>query len=177
MSQSPVHDYLFYMREVLGVSSVLLPATAETVREALPELFETRSSHWPPPSEMDLLILVESEVARELWTGEGEELWERMKGAMKLGSRRVLELQASGALSERALADLLAAYPAASVLILRPVPERSPREERFVSTARVVESFAPSTLVARPELKREAWNDLQTVMRHLGISTAPQTKN
>lgn len=174
MSSSPAQDYLFYLREVLGVSSVLMPATGEAAREQLPSFFETRSGHWPPPSELELLIVVESAQARELWSGPGEDLWEKMKAAMKLGARRVLELQASGTLQERALAELLAAYPATALLVLRPRPQRTSGVERTLATARVVESFAPSTLVAQPDLKREAWSDLQLVMRHLGIVS---TKN
>ena len=41
---------------------------------------------------------------------------------------------------------------------------------------KIMPTFHPSDLLKNPQLKREAWADLQLVMRELGLSLPPKTE-
>lgn len=166
-------DYLDYVRDVLGAPQILMPAASEHGGRSFSECFDTRSGHWPPVGPVDLVIVSTNHQVKELWAGASEVLWEKMKAAMGVSHLRLLEVQMREASSPRALVDLLSAFPAQAMLVLKDVPERTD-QGRALAGARVIETFSPATLVERVELKREAWSDLQKLMALLDI--AP-TKN
>ncbi|MBX2986860.1 MAG: hypothetical protein KF802_03095 [Bdellovibrionaceae bacterium] len=169
-----VQDYLQYVKDVLGVNQVIQPRATDQPERELTPVAHTRTGHWPPPQEFDLLVLHAGEGA--LFQGETAELWDKMKGAMNLGSRRVLEIETAREDLEGVLLQVLETYPAAVSLILSPAPNRRP-ELHVLGPSKVLESFSPQNLLQAPDLKRTAWGDLQIVMRSLGASAAPSRKN
>lgn len=162
MSQ-PIVDYLQYVRDVLGVRQVIEPHQIVEAEEDLSPWATTRTGHWPPVGEMDLCIL---NVGSALFEGESAALWEKMKAAMKIQGRRVLEVETQQADVEGVLLRILEAYPASVSLILSEAPARSD-SLRVLGSSKVLESFSPSVLLQSPDLKKTAWADLQIVMRSL----------
>lgn len=160
-----VRDYLSYVKDVLGVAQVILPVPLAPEEAALAELARTKEGPMPLRGEYDVLILHRGE---GLFHGESADLWNKMKGAMHLGSRRVLELETDHADTDRVLLKLLEDHPATVSLVLSPEPARS-AVFRALGVSKVIESFVPSLLVQNADLKRGAWNDLQLVMKELGI--------
>jgi hypothetical protein len=165
VSQS-LNDYISYVSDVLGAPKIFLPADETQTLEELEAWAHTRTGHWPEAGEIDLLIL---HLGRGiLFHGESAELWEKMKSAMHLGSRRVLEIEASGDEADSILLKAFENYPASVALVLSATPSRE-SAMRTLGTSQVLQSFSPSTLIQSPDLKRTAWGDLQHVMRALGI--------
>lgn len=161
----PVRDYLSYVQNVLGVNQLIQPVPLAPEEAALAALARAKDGHPPAHGEYDLLVLHRGE---GLFAGEASDLWNKMKGAMHLGPRRVLELETDHADTDRVLKSLLEDYPSAVALVLTPEPARS-AVFRALGVSKVIESFAPSLLVQNADLKRGAWNDLQLVMKELGI--------
>lgn len=163
-----VQSYLQYVRQVLGVSHVMEPDRVTDPEEQLSDWARTRTGHWPPPGPIDLLVLHLGEGV--LFTSETGELWDRMKQAMKLENKRVLEVESSRALQdvEGTLLKILGGYPAAVSLVLSETPVR-PAALRVLGPSKVLETFSPKTLAASADLKRPSWADLQIVMKSLGI--------
>jgi len=159
-------DYLTYVRDVLGARQILAGKPRDPESSTLTELARTRTAHWPPAAPMDLIVLHQGE---GLFEGETADLWEKMKSAMHLGAKRVLEIESLPGKDDMdgLVLEALQVFPADVVLILRADPARG--GFRVLGGAQVSESFAPSILVGAPELKRDAWSDLQAVMRELGL--------
>lgn len=158
-------DYFKYVREVLGASQILQPRDLERPETEVGEKAWTRTGHWPPPGEFDILVLHRGPLS--LFEGETSELWEKMKSAMKLESLRWLEVETQQKDLEGTLLELLASYPAKVSLLLQEAPKRTP-DLRVLGSSKVLESFAPTMLLEVSDLKKQAWADLQVVMRSFG---------
>lgn len=160
----PRSPYFQYVRDVLGAGTILRARDAENPKEELDQRAMTKTGHWPTAGEVDLLVLHRG--AESFFQGAVGELWDKMRGAMNLGSARLLEVETRHEDLDGVLLDLLASYPAKVSLLLSDAPNRS-SDLRVIGPSKVLESFSPSRLVSAPDLKKQAWADLQIVMRSL----------
>lgn len=160
----PRSNYFQYVRDVLGAGTVLRARDVENPKVELEQRAVTQTGHWPPPGEVDLLVLHRG--GESLFEGAVAELWAKMRGAMNLGTARLLEVETQHEDMDGVLLDLLSSYPAKVSLLLSEAPNRSV-DLRVIGSSKVLESFSPSRLVSAPDLKKQAWTDLQIVMRSL----------
>jgi uracil-DNA glycosylase len=98
--------------------------------------------------------------------GEALRLLEKMVEALGLTLAKVLQvgLGVEGA-RESALQRLATVQPRVAVEL----KEQGRGQSEWVQGLRTLTSWHPSVLLQRPELKREAWEDLQAVAKELGI--------
>lgn len=160
----PRAEYFRYVRDVLGVTSFLKAKDMDHPELEVGHRARTQTGHWPAPAPVDLLVIHQAE--QSYFSGEAGDLWAKMRAAMSLGSKRILEVETDQEDVEGVLLDLLNSYPAAVSLILRMDPRRG-SDFRVLGSSKVLESFAPTSLVSAPELKKQAWADLQLVMKFL----------
>jgi hypothetical protein len=171
VNNNQLSSYLDYCKEVLGLQSAVLKDQIE-IDDMLVfgSYLQTQTGHWPAQAEHDILVI---DQRGSLFSGESEDLWKKMKAAMKLGPVRMLELHAQNEVLEQTLIGLLRVYPARVILLLSHQPSRS-GAYRVLQSARIFESFSPSLLVQSPDLKRQAWSDLQAVMQFVRLGAAKE---
>ncbi|HRO67769.1 MAG TPA: hypothetical protein PL182_09425, partial [Pseudobdellovibrionaceae bacterium] len=119
----PRSAYFQYVRDVLGAGTVLRARDTENPKTELDQRAFTQTGHWPAPGEVDLLVLHRG--TESFFEGVAGELWEKMRGAMSLGSARLLEVETRHEDLDGVLLDLLSSYPAKVSLLLSETPNRS----------------------------------------------------
>lgn len=163
MPQDPREPYLRYMKDVLGLDQVVWPASAEESREEWRTHFGTRTGHWPEIKRYPLVFLSLGAKDRSLFDGDSGDLFEKMKAAMKLGEWTYLELECDLAESEEALRRMSALFEIPRAVVFTNEPRLADAPRTFGSV-QYVETYGPSMLIEKPELKKRAWLDLQRVM-------------
>jgi hypothetical protein len=138
--------YLAYMEKVLGVSTVLMPLVLGT------------------QGDLKLKILVRSAIAN----GEAKEeraLIEKMLQAMKLEAGQVIWM--TDAEDSHSELPVLAFGDSDGLKEMTPEGLR-PLGEWFVArNSKVFKTHDPRLLLQKPEMKKETWEHLKTVMRIL----------
>lgn len=163
-------EYIKYLRDVLGVGSVIWPADREQRTEDVNIFVHTRTGHFPQQTAFDLIV-VDTSTTGGFFKDGISELWEKMKSAMHLGDRQVLELESSVTDVDSLALRLAELYSAQVLLVLSDTPNRQ-SEFRTLGPFRLLETFSPQRLLQESGLKKITWQDLQNVMSVLGISVA-----
>lgn len=182
-------EQLHYMRDVLGIETVLVPFMdpgAAPASSALETAFEQAFEpavvvpEWRTSGDENaarLIVLVSSEAASFPLDGEAGELTHKMIQAMKMHSSEVFILEwnhAHAPAPGEIMATLL--RQAKPVLIFGAQTARSlighfPKIGEWSSWegVRFVATEAPAELLVRPELKRVAWTHMQVFMKGLSF--------
>lgn len=169
-------DQIVYLRDVLGIDSVVLPAVVPIESaDGLEAGSEWRASG--DENAAKIIVLVSSETASYPLSGESGELTHKMIEAMKLGSSDVFILEWNHAHTPAPLEIkqtlLRSAKP---VLIFGAGTARSliahfPAIGEWCAWegVRFVATESPHDLLMRPELKRTAWAHMQVFMKGLSF--------
>ncbi len=169
-------DQIVYLRDVLGIDSVVLPfAIPGESAEGVETGSEWRSSG--DENAAKIIVLVSSETAGFPLNGESGELTLKMIDAMKLGSADVFILEWNHAHTPAPLEIMQTLLRTAKpVLIFGAGTARSlighfPAigEWSAWEGVRFVATESPHDLLMRPELKRVAWAHMQVFMRGLSF--------
>lgn len=127
-------DYFDYVANVLGVKSVLLSQDAESIRQVVP-----------------LLIAVENLAS---YADSEYELLSKMIAALKIDMQLIKVVD----LNQSQLFQPQFAILFMDELVLDKSPQDNSTEN---STAQQVKTYSPRTLIKKPELKKQAWDDMQ----------------
>jgi hypothetical protein len=180
-------DQIQYMRDVLGVESVMVPFIDEAAFAAASAVsFEQTFgesavvSEWRTSGDENaakVIVLVSSETASFPLDGESGELTRKMIQAMKLTSSEVFILEWNHAHTPAPLeimATLLRQSKPALIfgaMTARSVIGHYPKIGEWASFegVRFVATESPAELLLRPELKRVAWAHMQEFMKGLSF--------
>lgn len=166
--QAPAQGYFHYLKEVLGVSSLISAREPEELVHELQDQVTTQTGHLPEKITVPLLVLDAQRNEPHLFSAEVSELWSKMKQAMKLDKDDILELRHLQGDLDSVLVKLQEAYAPRVVLLLQEEPRRG--VSRTLGQSQIIESFHPSLLLEQTQLKKMAWEDLQLVMHRLSES-------
>ncbi len=173
-------DQIVYLRDVLGIDSVVLPAVAPGEPADGLDVDSNVISEWRSSGDENaakMMVLVSSETAGFPLDGESGELTHKMIQAMKLGGSDVFILEWNHAHTPAPLEILQTLLRTAKpVLIFGAGTARSlighfPAigEWSAWEGVRFVATESPHDLLMRPELKRVAWAHMQVFMKGLSF--------
>lgn len=161
-------DYFLYLQEVLGIQNVMLP-TAEG------DAVKTRffSSEGPyVASELqhyELIFLnIVTQAKESLFNPDVRELFDKMKLAMKIKNIQVLELDCTVDDRSQLPSELAKICEGKLVVVFSSFP-KDIGELIFKGPGKWLETYSPAYLIEDPGAKKVVWNDLQKIMRELGL--------
>lgn len=169
-----MRDYQKYLSEVLGVQEILL-GEGEAVRnsDAAPAgtHFYSKSGAFEFPSDanFELVFLnILSQSKESLFIPEVEDLFGKMKAAMRLKNIQILELDVT--LEDRTLlpSEFLKHCRARMIVVFSSFP-KDIGEIIIKGSSRWIETYSPSYLLEDAGAKKVVWNDLQKVMKELAL--------
>ena len=161
-------DYFVYLQEVLGLETVVLP---EKELSSLESYFFTDQGPLNPSEIADCEVLflnILTQAKESLYNPAVGELFDKMKSAMKLRNQQFLELDCT--IEDRSLlpAELAKICRSKVVVVFSSFP-RDIGEFVLKGSGRWLETYSPAYLLEDPGAKKVVWNDLQKVMRELGL--------
>jgi hypothetical protein len=141
-----VENYLWYLENVLGLKTLVWPEIQS------PVIVEE-----PKPKAAQVLFIQE-----RAWSPSASDLFHKMREAMKLTSDQVNVVFADQVSSSELQVAVMAAdrVVAFSKNIFQTLNKEP--ENKFVT-------FSPEEMLQRPDLKKQAWEDLKQVMKSLGL--------
>jgi hypothetical protein len=143
-----MENYIQYLEQVLGLKNIVWPQM-----EPVPEpVVESE----PAPSVWVLFI------AEKKWSAPAAELFKKMREAMKLTGDQVKILFANQASLPELQISALSAQRV--VCFSKRLNEQISSDPAFKYV-----TFDPEELLAQPQLKKAAWEDLKIVMKSLGL--------
>ena len=160
-------DYVEYLRDVLGVQSILLPPnTSETPAQFI-------SPQGPfEPSELvhcELVFLnILTQPKESFFNPDVSDLFQKMRGAMKLANLTVLELDCTVEDRSQLPSELAKKVESKIVVVFSSFPKNI-GELIFKGPGKWMETYSPAYLLEDPSAKKVVWNDLQKVMRELNV--------
>jgi hypothetical protein len=161
-------DYLNYLQDVLGLQSVMLPKSdQESVR---PQFYTVRGAFQPGEfAHYELVFLnILTQSKESLFLPEVQDLFGKMKAAMKLKNLQVLELDCT--VDDRSmLPSELAKLCEGKVVVVFSSFPKDLGEFIFKGPGHWLETYSPAYLLEDPAAKKVVWNDLQKVMKELGL--------
>jgi hypothetical protein len=145
-----VENYLWYLENVLGLKTLVLPELQSPI--------ETDAVVAEPVVKPPQVLFIQERT----WSPAAGELFHKMREAMKLSIDQVAVLfadQASASELQVAImsADRVVSFSQGIFQNLQKEPEN-----KFLT-------HSPEDLLKRPELKKQAWDDLKLVMKSLGL--------
>ncbi len=139
--------YLTYLEKTLGLKSLLWPSA----------LSDTPSSLQTDAEPLAILFLDERP-----WSSDARELFEKMREAMKVSNQNVEILFANQVSPSKIQVRSLTAQRV--VCFSQNLFDQIPADLGFKFL-----THSPQQLLLKPALKREAWSELQKVMKSLGL--------
>ena len=173
-------DQIIYLRDVLGIDSVVLPAVVPSESAGSLETETDSRSEWRSSGDENaakIIVLVSSDTAAYPLNGESGDLTHKMIQAMKLGGSDVYILEWNHSHTPAPLEIMQTLLRTAKpVLIFGAGTARSlighfPAIGEWSSWegVRFVATESPHDLLVRPELKRVAWAHMQVFMQGLSF--------
>ena len=144
---------------------------ADSEKAPIQTRFFTASGAFEPAEfpHLELVFLnVVTQAKESLFRPEVQDLFSKMKSAMKLNNLQVLELD--GTVDDRSQlpAELAKVCEAKVVVVFSSFP-KDIGELIFKGPGKWLETYSPAYLLEDPGAKKVVWNDLQKVMKELGI--------
>ncbi|UOF01755.1 uracil-DNA glycosylase family protein [Bdellovibrio reynosensis] len=161
-------DYIQYLQEVLGLQNVMITpgeTGAQKTSFFLPEgpFAPAEVQH----AELVFLnILTQSK--ESLFLPETKDLFGKMKAAMKLKNLQVLELDCTVDSRGELPSELAKLIQARVVVVFSSFP-KDIGELIIKGSGKWIETYSPAYLLEDPGAKKVVWNDLQKVMKELGL--------
>lgn len=163
-------DYIQYLQEVLGLQNVMLPSDGS--QESAPQsLFFSSRGPFTVSSvrHFELIFLnILTQPKESLFLPEVQDLFGKMKAAMKLRNIQVLELDCT--VDDRSqLPSQLAQICEGKVVVVFSSFPKDIGELIFKGPGKWIETYSPSYLLEDGGAKKVVWNDLQKVMKELNL--------
>lgn len=164
-------DYIQYLQDVLGLQNVMLSQDQVSEAGSVGTRFFTSSGPFNP-SELrhyELVFLnILTQKKESLFLPEVQELAAKMKVAMKLRNLQVLELDCT--VDDRSqLPSELAKVCESKVVVVYSSFPKDIGDLIFKGPGKWIETYSPAYLLEDPGAKKVVWNDLQKVMKELGV--------
>ena len=160
-------SYLKYVSQVLGARQVLLPESLETRENKWKQAFHTRTGYLPEDLQFDLIVVNFAHTATEsLFNAQTDDLYQKMKIAMKLQDKRILEVDTSLSDIDDICRMMTEVIDCPYLLFFN--HETTDSEIKTKSAYRVLQTFSPAVLLKTPEKKKIVWDSLQILMRAIG---------
>lgn len=174
-------DYLQYLQDVLGIQNVMIPV-AEQNKQGLGAEFgldlEAGKTHFftntgpvtfNEKKHFELIFLnVLTQAKESLFNKDVQDLFAKMKAAMKLTNIRVIELDCTVEDRSRLPSELAEKFESRVVVVFSSFP-KDMSEMIFKGPGKWIETYSPAYLLEDPAAKKAVWNDLQKVMRELAL--------
>lgn len=161
-------DYIRYLQEVLGIQQVML--NDETSLESGARFFTINgpfhSSEFPSYELIFLNILTQPK--ESLFAPEVRQLFDKMKAAMKLKNIQVLELDCTVEDRSRLPSEMAKICEGKTVVVFSSFPKNL-GEFILRGAGKWIETYSPAYLLEDESAKKVVWNDLQKVMKELGL--------
>lgn len=161
-------DYIQYLQDVLGLQSVMLPSIDGG--EVKTRFFSSQGPFEPTQQQHFELIFLNilTQSKESFFNPEVRELFAKMKAAMKLKNLQVLELDCT--VDDRThLPSELAKICESKVVVVFSSFPKDIGELIFKGPGKWLETYCPAYLLEDPAAKKVVWNDLQKVMKELGV--------
>lgn len=160
-------DYVQYLQEVLGLQNVMLPPSEGEKTQAL--FFTSQGPFVTPFHHYELVFInVLTQSKESFFIPEVRELFEKMKAAMKLKNLQVLELDCTIEDRSQLPSELAQICESKIVVVFSSFP-KDIGELVFKGPGKWLETYSPAYLLEDPGAKKVVWNDLQKVMKELGV--------
>lgn len=167
-------DYIEYLQKVLGVQGVMLPQAEGELGAKLSQKlasFYTVQGEFSPSEKQHVEVVFLNILGRpqdSLFNPAVYDLFEKMRGAMKIENLQVLELDCT--VDDRAqLPSLLAEVCEARYIIVFSAFPKDIGTLVLKGAGRWIETHSPAYLMEDPSAKKVVWNDLKKIMRELGV--------
>ena len=161
-------DYLNYLQEVLGIQSVMIETgPTEPVQT---RFFSDQGAFAPaefPHYELVFLNIV-TQAKESFFRPEVQDLFSKMKAAMKLKNLHTMELDCTVDDRSQLPAELAKVCEAKVVVVFSSFP-KDLGDLIFKGPGKWLETYSPAYLIEDPGAKKVVWNDLQKIMKELGV--------
>ncbi len=152
-----MEPYLDYLQNVLGIKSFL--------SERVEELKCAR-----PHQVVDILFVnLMKDEKDSLQHPENLELFEKIKGAMKLEGKRTFAIDYVPRGSDTLHQDIHRSFDARYIVVMGRDPVNS-GDIRISGPSLWMETFNPAYLLTHPGSKKYVWSDLQKIMKRMGLN-------
>lgn len=160
-------DYIQYLQDVLGLQSVMI---ANDGSQAKTQFFTSQGPfHSAEFSSYELIFLnILTQAKESFFKPEVRELFDKMKSAMKLKNLQVLELDCTVEDRLQLPSELAKICEGKVVVVFSSFPQNI-GEMIFKGPGKWIETYSPAYLLEDPNAKKVVWNDLQKVMKELGL--------
>lgn len=172
-----VTNYFSYVKNVLGIRQIhsarLRQALLESTQEAVDCGLHHRGLPWAqmPAQAMDVVFLhLQASEDGSVFAADSADLLAKMIQAMRLGGRQSVVVEAPW---QEDLNSIILKIAEKSKKAFVVVFSSAPGQNGVVKSLgpnKYLETFGPSYLLKNAAAKKVAWNDLQKVMKELGIS-------
>lgn len=163
-------DYIQYLQEVLGLQNVMLPTDGNQAPAPQSLFFSSRGPFTVSAvRHFELIFLnILTQPKESLFLPEVQDLFGKMKAAMKLRNIQVLELDCT--VEDRSqLPSQLAQICEGKVVVVFSSFPKDIGELIFKGPGKWIETYSPSYLLEDGGAKKVVWNDLQKVMKELNL--------
>ncbi len=143
-----MESYLWYLENVLGLKGVIWPAQPVVEEEPVA----------PEAPKLPTVLFIDSKG----WSQPAMELFQKMREAMKLLPEQITILNAAQISASELQVAVMAADRVVSFSSEIFLKLQKEEEAKF-------QTHSPEELLKKPELKKQAWEDLKLVMKSLGL--------
>lgn len=161
-------DYIQYLQDVLGLQNVMISTAGRG--EVQTRFFSSQGPFEPTEllhfEVIFLNILTQSK--ESLFNPEVRELFNKMRGAMKLNNLQVLDLDCTVEDRSQLPSELAKICESKVVVVFSSFP-KDIGELIFKGPGKWLETYSPAYLLEDAAAKKVVWSDLQKVMRELGV--------
>jgi hypothetical protein len=175
-------DYLLYLKDVLGVQNVMLSQPPEAPAlgsqfglDLKPQAGNSQffSLEGPltqkEPQHFELIFInILTQAKESLFNPEVQELFAKMKTAMKIGNIQWKEVDCTVEDRSQLPSAMAEMFEAKIVVVFSSFP-KDMGELIFKGPGKWIETYSPAYLLEDAAAKKVVWNDLQKVMRELGL--------
>jgi hypothetical protein len=174
-------DRLQYLQDVLGITQIMVPV----VEQAKPTLgaefglhLESGQAHFftnagpisfGEKKYFEVIFLnILTQGKESLFGAPVQELFLKMKAAMKIHNLQSIELDCTVENRSELPSELAKRFESKIVVVFSSFP-KDMGEMIFKGPGKWIETYSPAYLLEDPAAKKVVWNDLQKVMRELGV--------
>ena len=167
-------DYIQYLEEVLGLQKVMISdiSSSQPMSETTPKTqFFTEKGPFAPAEIVyrELVFLnILTQAKESFFLPQVKDLYEKMKAAMKLRNIQILELDCTVDDRSQLPSELAKICESKVVVVFSSFP-KDLGEMIFKGPGKWIETYSPAYLIEDAGAKKVVWNDLQKVMKELGL--------
>lgn len=161
-------DYIQYLQDVLGLQNVMLsPSEGKEVKT---RFFAAQGPFEPHEFQHYELVFLNimTQAKESFFNPEVRDLFEKMKAAMKLKNIQTLELDCTVEDRSQLPSELAKICEGKVVVVFSSFP-KDIGELIFKGPGKWLETYSPAYLLEDAGAKKVVWNDLQKVMKELGL--------